>query len=65
MADEPRTTRTENSGGRGSDIVVALIVLAAIFILQNTQEVKVTFFFSTTTIPLIFGASVSRRCSAS
>ena len=29
-------------------------VVAAIFILQNSQKVEVKFFFSTTTTPLIF-----------
>jgi len=29
-------------------------VLAAIFILQNTQKVEVKFFFSTSNLPLIF-----------
>jgi uncharacterized integral membrane protein len=33
---------------------LAVIVLTLIFILQNSQEVKVKFFFSTTHIPLIF-----------
>ena len=63
MADEPRTTGQKQRGARFY-IVVALIVLAAIFIRQNTQEVKVKFFFSTTTIPLISGFC-SPRCSAS
>ena len=40
--------------GAGFYITIALVVLAAIFILQNTQEVEVEFFFSTTKIPLIF-----------
>ena len=35
-------------------VAVAAVVLAAIFILQNSQEVKVEFFFSSTTTPLIF-----------
>lgn len=35
-------------------VAIAAVVLAAIFILQNSQEVEVEFFFSTTTIPLIF-----------
>jgi uncharacterized integral membrane protein len=35
-------------------IAIAAVVLAAIFILQNSQKVKVEFFFSTTEIPLIF-----------
>ncbi len=35
-------------------IWVAVIVVTAIFILQNTQKVKVEFFFSTTSLPLIF-----------
>ena len=54
MTDEPRITGQKQRGARFY-IIVALIVLAAIFILQNTQQVKVKFFFSTTTIPLIFG----------
>jgi uncharacterized integral membrane protein len=33
---------------------IAVVVLAAIFILQNTEEAEVHFFFSTTEIPLIF-----------
>jgi uncharacterized integral membrane protein len=35
-------------------VATAAVVLAAIFILQNSQEVKVEFFFSSTTTPLIF-----------
>ena len=35
-------------------VAIAAVVLAAIFILQNSQEVKVEFFFSSTTTPLIF-----------
>jgi uncharacterized integral membrane protein len=33
---------------------VAAIVLAAIFILQNSKEVEVEFLFATITAPLIF-----------
>lgn len=35
-------------------IAVAAVILAAIFILQNSEETEVKFFFSTTEIPLIF-----------
>jgi uncharacterized integral membrane protein len=35
-------------------IYVAIVVLTAVFIIQNSQEVEVKFLFSTTTIPLIF-----------
>jgi uncharacterized integral membrane protein len=35
-------------------VAIAAIVLAAIFILQNSEETEVKFFFSTTEIPLIF-----------
>jgi uncharacterized integral membrane protein len=35
-------------------VAIAVVVLAAIFILQNSEETKVKFFFSTTEIPLIF-----------
>jgi uncharacterized integral membrane protein len=42
--------------GRGARfyIWIVLIMIAAVFILQNTQHVDVKFFFSTTNIPLIF-----------
>jgi uncharacterized integral membrane protein len=35
-------------------VAIAVVVLAAIFILQNSEETEVKFFFSTTEIPLIF-----------
>jgi uncharacterized integral membrane protein len=35
-------------------VAIGAIVLAAIFILQNSQEVKVDFLFTTFTAPLIF-----------
>jgi uncharacterized integral membrane protein len=35
-------------------VAIAVIVLAAIFILQNSDETEVKFFFSTITTPLIF-----------
>jgi uncharacterized integral membrane protein len=35
-------------------ITLAAFVLSAIFIFQNSQEVEVKFFFSTTNTPLIF-----------
>lgn len=53
MADELRTTARKERGARFYITVIA-IVLAAIFILQNTQKVDVKFFFSTTNIPLVF-----------
>lgn len=53
MADElPRATRKQR--GARFYITVAAIIVAAVFILQNSQKVEVKFFFSTTTIPLIF-----------
>jgi uncharacterized integral membrane protein len=46
---------TSSSGGRWRLwIAIGVVILAAIFILQNSDETKVKFFFSTTTIPLIF-----------
>lgn len=35
-------------------LAIGAVVLAAIFILQNSQEVEVKFFFSTSETPLIF-----------
>jgi uncharacterized integral membrane protein len=35
-------------------VAIGAIVLAAIFILQNSQEVTVDFLFTTTEAPLVF-----------
>ena len=54
MADElPRTGARKQRGARFY-VLVAVIVVTAVFILQNTQKVQVKFFFSTTSLPLIF-----------
>jgi uncharacterized integral membrane protein len=53
VADHPPSTTPKQRGARFY-FILAVAILAAIFILQNTQKVKVEFFFSTTTIPLIF-----------
>jgi uncharacterized integral membrane protein len=53
VADELPTPARKQRGARFYITVVA-VVLAAIFVLQNTQKVDVKFFFSTTNIPLIF-----------
>lgn len=47
---------TSATGGSRVRLYVAIgaILLAAIFILQNSQEVEVKFFFSTFQAPLIF-----------
>jgi uncharacterized integral membrane protein len=54
VADDLPTTPARKERGARFYVTVAALVLAAIFILQNTQQVKVKFFFSTSTIPLIF-----------
>jgi uncharacterized integral membrane protein len=33
---------------------IAVVIVAAIFIIQNAQEVKVDFIFTTTETPLVF-----------
>jgi uncharacterized integral membrane protein len=53
VADELPTPARKQRGARFYITVVA-VVLAAIFVLQNTQKVDVKFFFSTTNIPLVF-----------
>ena len=53
MADELPRTQHKRRGARFW-IMIAVIVVTAIFILQNSQKVEVKFFFSTTTTPLIF-----------
>jgi putative membrane protein len=35
-------------------VAIVAVALAAIFILQNSEETEVKFFFSTTETPLIF-----------
>jgi uncharacterized integral membrane protein len=54
VADELPTTPRRKQRSARFYITIAAIVLAAIFILQNSQEVKVKFFFATTHTPLIF-----------
>jgi uncharacterized integral membrane protein len=53
VADELPTGSRHGRGARFWTLVV-IAVLGLIFIFQNSQDVKVKFFFSTTTIPLIF-----------
>ncbi|MDX6607165.1 MAG: hypothetical protein QOD14_1705 [Solirubrobacterales bacterium] len=53
MVDELPTTPRKQWGARFY-ITIAAVVIAAVFILQNSQHVDVKFFFSTTNIPLIF-----------
>jgi uncharacterized integral membrane protein len=53
VADELPTPAGKRRGATFYITVIAL-VLAAIFIVQNTQKVDVKFFFSTTNTPLIF-----------
>jgi uncharacterized integral membrane protein len=53
VADETQP-RTHERRSTRFYVWLAVIVLTLIFILQNSQEVKVKFFFSTTHIPLIF-----------
>jgi uncharacterized integral membrane protein len=50
--DLPRSTGSRR-GARFWVLVIAVVV-AAVFILQNSQKVDVKFLFSTTNIPLIF-----------
>lgn len=47
---------TPAAGGSRTRLYLAVgaVILAAIFILQNSQEVEVKFFFSTFQAPLIF-----------
>jgi uncharacterized integral membrane protein len=54
VADDLPTISGKKERGAGFYITVIAVVLAAIFVLQNTQKVEVKFFFSTTNIPLIF-----------
>jgi uncharacterized integral membrane protein len=50
--DEPRAPHRRSTRFY---IWIAVIILTGIFIFQNSQEVEVKFFFSTTNLPLIWG----------
>jgi uncharacterized integral membrane protein len=52
VADELPTAPSKRRGARFYATIAAVIV-AAVFILQNTQKVDVKFFFSTTNTPLV------------
>ena len=54
MSAEPERTQARKQRGARFYFIVAVAVIAAIFIFQNSQKVEVKFFFSTTTIPLVF-----------
>jgi uncharacterized integral membrane protein len=54
VADELPTTPAHKQRGTRFWVTIIAIVVAAVFILQNSQHVDVKFFFSTTNIPLIF-----------
>ena len=59
MADEQiGTSASDGRGGRFWVAVVA-IVLAAIFLIQNSQKVTVDFIFSSTETPLIFALLIA------
>jgi len=53
VADDLPTVARKERGARFY-VTIVVVVLAGIFVFQNTQKVEVKFFFSTTNIPLIF-----------
>lgn len=53
MADETHPGAHRRRSARFY-VYIAIVVVTAIFIIQNSQKVEVKFLFSTTTIPLIF-----------
>ena len=57
--DDERQPRTSHRRGARFYVWIAVIVVTAIFILQNSQQVKVKFFFATTTMPLIFALLIA------
>ena len=53
--DAGRSPGTSGDGPRWRLYIgIGAVILAAIFILQNAQKVRVDFLFSTTDMPLIF-----------
>jgi uncharacterized integral membrane protein len=53
VADKLPST-TGKRRGASFWVTAVAVILAAVFILQNSQKVDVKFFFSTTNTPLIF-----------
>ena len=47
-------TREGRRRGASFWVTVIAVIVAALFVFQNTQKVEVKFVFSTTTTPLIF-----------
>jgi uncharacterized integral membrane protein len=60
VSDVPQTIPQAGSG-RGPKFwgIVVLIVIALIFILLNSQEVKIKFIFATVHAPLFFALAIS------
>jgi len=54
VADDLRTTPVKKERGARFYLMVAAVVIAGVFVFQNTQKVQVKFFFSTTNVPLVF-----------
>jgi uncharacterized integral membrane protein len=59
VSDGLTPTQANKERGARFYVTIAVFVLAAIFILQNTQKVEVKFFFSTTNLPLVFALLIA------
>jgi uncharacterized integral membrane protein len=60
---EPQQRREEGTNWRRWALLVALVVLI-VFVIQNAQEVKVDFLFTTTETPLIFALAIAGALGA-
>jgi uncharacterized integral membrane protein len=59
VSDGVTPTQANKERGARFYATIAVFVVAAIFILQNTQKVEVKFFFSTTNLPLVFALLIA------
>jgi uncharacterized integral membrane protein len=59
VSDGLTPTPAKKERGARFYVIIVAFVLAAIFILQNTQKVEVKFFFSTTNLPLVFALLIA------
>lgn len=59
--DRDQIKQAQSSEGRGWRfyLMIAIAALAAIFVIQNTDETNISFLFATTEMPLFFALIIA------